>query len=126
MKGEQMNEEELFLEWLKSNNLDDADESEYDYWRNSAQFQSYLLVYYFNELGISLAESVRTFVNQIATAGRKFLESLNDIGELPRPPVEIKKEIKHEKNPMRLKQLNRELNESYKVYGKKRKGEQHE
>lgn len=38
-----------------------------------------------------------------------------------RPPVEIKKEIKHEKNPMRLKQLNRELNESYKVYRKKRK-----
>jgi hypothetical protein len=121
-----MNEEELFLEWLKINNLDDIDESERSYWRESAQFQEYLLVYYFNELGISLAESVRTFVNQIATAGRKFLESLNDIEELPRPPVEIKKEIKHEKNPMRLKQLNRELNESYKVYGKKRKGEQHE
>lgn len=37
-----------------------------------------------------------------------------------RPPVEIKKEIKHEKNPMRLKQLNRELNESYKAYRKKK------
>ncbi len=117
-----MNEEELFLEWLKINHMDDIDPSEYDYWRESEQFQVYLLVYYFNELGISLAESVRTFVNQIATAGRKFLESLNDIGELPRPPVEIKKEIKHEKNPMRLKQLNRELNDSYKVYRKKSKG----
>lgn len=38
-----------------------------------------------------------------------------------RPPEEIKKQIKYEKNPMRLKQLNRELNDSYKVYRKKRK-----
>lgn len=36
-----------------------------------------------------------------------------------RPPEEIKKQIKHEKNPMRLKQLNRELNDSYKVYRKR-------
>ncbi len=40
-----------------------------------------------------------------------------------RPPEKIKKQIKHEKNPMRLKQLNRELNDSYKVYRKKRNGE---
>ena len=51
---------------------------------------------------------------------RELQERLPEIYNV-RPPVEIKKEIKHEKNPMRLKQLNRELNESYKVYRKKRK-----
>lgn len=48
-------------------------------------------------------------------------EQLSDL-ELPdmlRTPAEIKKEIKHEKNPMRLKQLNKELNESYKWYKRK-------
>ena len=35
-----------------------------------------------------------------------------------RPPEEIKKQIKYEKNPMRLKQLNKELNDSYKFYRK--------
>ena len=52
-----------------------------------------------------------------------FAEKIGDIVEelpdLPRSPAEIKKDIKHEKNPMRLKQLNKELNESYKVYKKK-------
>ena len=38
-----------------------------------------------------------------------------------RPPVEIKRDIKHEKNPMRLKQLNQELNESYKYYKRTKK-----
>ena len=118
-----MNEEELFLEWLKINNLDDIDESERSYWRESAQFQGYLIGHYFNEIGISLAKSLQPIIDQIANAGRRLLDSINEIEELPRPPVEIKKEIKHEKNPMRLKQLNRELNESYKVYGKKRKGD---
>ena len=38
-----------------------------------------------------------------------------------RPPKTIKKDIKHEKNPMRLKQLNQELNKSYKIYRTRRK-----
>ena len=38
-----------------------------------------------------------------------------------RPPEAIKKDIKHEKNPMRLKQLNQELNKSYKIYRTRRK-----
>ena len=38
-----------------------------------------------------------------------------------RPPETIKKDIKHEKNPMRLKQLNKELNKSYKIYRTRRK-----
>ena len=33
-----------------------------------------------------------------------------------RPLETIKKDIKHEKNPMRLKRLNQELNKSYKIY----------
>lgn len=38
-----------------------------------------------------------------------------------RPPETIKKDIKHEKNPMRLKRLNQELNKSYKIYRTRRK-----
>ena len=38
-----------------------------------------------------------------------------------RTPEAIKKDIKHEKNPMRLKQLNQELNKSYKIYKTRRK-----
>lgn len=100
-----MNEEELFLEWLKINKMDDIDPSEYDYWRSSAQFQGYLLGYAFNEIGISLVESIQPIIDQIAKAGRELLDSFNDIEneKLSRPPAEIKKDIKHEKNPMRLK-----------------------
>lgn len=49
-------------------------------------------------------------------------EQLGDL-ELPdlsRPPAEIRKDIKHEKNPLRLRQLNKELNKSYKVCKRKR------
>lgn len=61
---------------------------------------------------------------------RKLQESLPTYQTLTemyyvRTPEEIKKQIKHEKNPMRLKQLNRELNESYKVYRKKVKSNDH-
>ena len=38
-----------------------------------------------------------------------------------RVPSEIKKEIRHTKNPMRLSQLYKELNASYKTYGRKKK-----
>lgn len=38
-----------------------------------------------------------------------------------RPPEEIKKDIKHERNPMRLKQLQKELNSSYVYWRKKKK-----
>ena len=54
----------------------------------------------------------------ISKAVIKTLEVIGDVKlpDLPRIPAEIKKDIKHERNPMRLKQLNKELNESYKVY----------
>lgn len=50
-----------------------------------------------------------------------FAESFKNLKELEgvRPPSEIKKELKHEKNPMRIKQLNKELTESYKRYRRK-------
>ena len=55
---------------------------------------------------------------------RKLAEQLKEFATVyetvatHRPPSEIKKEIKREKNPMRVKQLYRELNESYKTYKK--------
>ena len=48
----------------------------------------------------------------------EFFKNLKEL-EGVRPPSEIKKELKHEKNPMRIMQLNRELTESYKRYRRK-------
>ena len=42
-----------------------------------------------------------------------------ELARIRRTPEEIKRDIKHEKNPMRLKQLNRELNDSYKYWRKR-------
>lgn len=68
-------------------------------------------------------ELKKSLMNCCAVVNDALEELKRELQEIynVRPPVEIKKEIKHEKNPMRLKQLNRELNESYKVYRKKRK-----
>lgn len=61
---------------------------------------------------------------QIATTIQPIVEFT--VGELEpftagRAPSEIKKEIKHTKNPMRLSQLYKELNASYKTYGRSKK-----
>lgn len=66
-----------------------------------------------------IQEVIQAFNEALATFSEniKRINSLfNEMPNLPRPPVEIKKDIKHEKNPMRLQQLNKELNESYKAY----------
>ena len=55
-------------------------------------------------------------VNDIRPILEDIMNSVDEITDLPRSPEEIKKDIKHEKNPMRLKQLNKELNESHKWY----------
>lgn len=51
---------------------------------------------------------------------KEMISTVNEV--LPeimqRTPEAIKRDIKHEKNPMRLKQLNRELNLSYKFWRK--------
>ena len=51
-------------------------------------------------------------------ASKLSLAIVDDVGYIPecRPPETIKRDIKHEKNPMRLRQLNQELNMSYKFY----------
>ena len=59
-------------------------------------------------------------INDITPLLEDIMNTVNEITDLPKSPEEIKKDIKHEKNPMRLKQLNKELNESYKFY-KRRK-----
>jgi hypothetical protein len=66
----------------------------------------------------AVAESVAVVAEQIWDAFAD-LPDLTDLPDIPRTPPEIKKDIKHEKNPMRLKQLNKELNESYKFYKRK-------
>lgn len=38
--------------------------------------------------------------------------------------ADVKKDIKHEKNPMRVKQLNKELNKLYKEKKRKKEGEE--
>lgn len=55
----------------------------------------------------------------VAVVAEQIGDVFAELPDLPRPPAEIKKDIKHEKNPMRLKQLNKELNESYKAYKRK-------
>ena len=57
----------------------------------------------------------------VAGSLEPYAELFKNLKELEgiRPPSEIKKELKHEKNPMRIKQLNRELTESYKRHRRK-------
>lgn len=69
----------------------------------------------------SFNEALATFLENIKRINSLFSEMSN----LPRPPLEIKKDIKHEKNPMRLQQLNKELNESYKAYRRSQNVEKH-
>lgn len=66
-----------------------------------------------------LMQAAREAVSAVAEQIGDAFAELPDLPDLPRPPAEIKKDIKYEKNPMRLKQLNKELNESYKVYKRK-------
>lgn len=66
---------------------------------------------------------INAFNEALATLSEKIkrLNSIfSEIQNLQRPPVEIKKDIKHEKNHRRLQQLNKELNESYKAYKRSR------
>lgn len=65
------------------------------------------------------AHSVLTDSYDVETETRVLSFSINIPKE--RTIADVKKDIKHEKNPMRLKQLNKELNESYKNYRKRGK-----
>lgn len=74
-----------------------------------------------------LQKELDEFASRLRKAIEPLLESMEMvfdkyIVDVERPPEEIKRDIKHEKNPMRLKQLQKELNSSY-LYWRKRKGE---
>lgn len=116
-----MTNEEVFREWLHVAKLDGIDIAEHDYayWRESAQFQEFLLCYRLHELGVAITASVRELCRQIINAMQPLADF--SVERIPRTPVEIKKDIKREKNPLRLKQLNKELNDAYKSrIGRKR------
>lgn len=91
----------------------------------------------FNRLKI-LAEKNNYSLEDLQDAAKKIIDALSELMEPiaksmsiifediessteERTPEEIKRDIKHEKNPMRLKQLQKELNSSY-LYWKKRNG----
>lgn len=114
-----MTDEEVFAQFLELNGI--TDEVLVRYYRNSIEFQSYLLGYRWTELTDAITDCVQDMLTKISDK-LSFAEEVY----MCRPPVEIKKELKRERNPMRIKQLNKELNESYKTYGKvKTKKEDH-
>ena len=120
-----MNEDDIFREWLMREGFPD-DIEKYADLKNTTSFALYRLVVARDEfartlnislekLVIELEKSISAATNSLATLFDKANKTLH------RPPVEIKKDIKHEKNPMRLKQLNQELNDAYKSrIGRKR------
>ena len=82
------------------------------------------------QLAISSGEIQKTLeevMKNLEELSRNVSESMEfvfdelDLKNMERTPEEIKKEIKHEKNPMRLKQLHKELNSSYIYWRKKKK-----
>lgn len=114
-----MTDEEIFKEWLKVIKVDDIDSAVYDDLKENAQFQEFLLCYRLHELGVAITASVRELCRQISNAMQQV--TTISVKGIHRTPVEIKKDIKREKNPMRLKQLNKELNDAYKSrIGRKR------
>lgn len=67
-------------------------------------------------IGKAIEESIQPLLQSMEIIYDKYYL------DFERSPEEIKRDIKHERNPMRLKQLQKELNSSY-VYWRKRKGE---
>lgn len=69
------------------------------------------------------AITITKMLHEMATTLKPILETFETLEPFTvgRAPSEIKKEIRHTKNPMQLSQLYKELNASYKTYGRKRK-----
>lgn len=65
--------------------------------------------------GIALEDTIQPLLQSMEIIYDKYYL------DFERTPEEIKKDIKHERNPMRLKQLQKELNSSY-VYWRKKNG----
>ena len=68
-----------------------------------------------DELASRLRESIEPLVQSMEILFDKY------VVDAERTPEEIKRDIKHERNPMWFKQLQKELNSSY-LYWRKRKG----
>ena len=72
------------------------------------------------EIGNLITETVEKMTTILEPFVVAVTETIEQYGS-GRAPSEIKKEIRHTKNPMRLSQLYKELNASYKTYGRKHK-----
>lgn len=72
------------------------------------------------EIGDLITETVEKITTILEPFTIAVAETIEQYG-IGRPPSEIKKEIKHTKNPMRLSQLYRELDKAYKRNGRKKK-----
>lgn len=72
------------------------------------------------EIGDLITETVEKITTILKPFATAVAETIEQYG-IGRAPSEIKKEIKHTKNPMRLSQLYRELDEAYKRNGRKHK-----
>lgn len=126
-----MTDDELFREYLIRNGCpEDVDIEKYADLRDTTSFALYRLAVTRNQIAESIGISAKEFADRLSAImrdmGTEIGVKLSDLFDketktLYRPPVEIKRDIKHEKNPMRLKQLNQELNESYKAYRKRGK-----
>lgn len=66
-------------------------------------------------IGKAIEESIQPLLQSMEIIYDKYYL------DFERPPEEIKRDIKHERNPMRLKQLQKELNSSY-MYWRKENG----
>lgn len=71
------------------------------------------------EIGNLITETVK----KITPILQPFVVELQELlhSSIGRAPSEIKREIKHTKNPMQLSKLYKELDASYKTYGRKNK-----
>lgn len=66
---------------------------------------------------VDLWNSLQEPIQKLADLCEEF-ERMNELGPAP---VEIKRRLKYAKNPMEIKQLNRQLVIAYKKYGKTNK-----
>ena len=80
------------------------------------------------QLGSDIAEAIRRFAEALEPAKdalaelARQMEEIEEVAQIP-PPVEIKKRLKYAKNPMEIKQLNKQLAASYKAYGRRSRHE---
>ena len=80
------------------------------------------------QLDSDIAEAIRRFAEALEPAKdalaelAKQMEEMEEVAQIP-PPVEIKKRLKYAKNPMEIRQLNRQLAASYKAYGRRNRHE---